>query len=130
MAQMTWNLENWLESHRITRYELAKNMGGNEKSRLTTLYRMRDPQRVDLGVMADIVAALRRITGEEVTPNDLLTFIPDPEPQEMDDETKAWLDADLTPDLEPYDWGPEGPPKGEPVRLVNGQWVVYETEQA
>lgn len=129
MAQMTWNLESWLEEHKITRYELAKNMGGNEKSRLTTLYRMREPQRVDLNVMADIVSALRHITGEEVTPNDLLEFIPDPKPEEMDDETKAWLYAELTPPLEPWEWGPEGEPKGVPVQYVPGQgWLMPEDD--
>lgn len=109
MAEIKWNLEHWLEERRVTRYELAQNMSGNVKSRITSLYRMRDPKRVDLAVVAEIVAALRRITGEEVTPNDLLEFVPDPEPQEMDDETKAWLDAELAPALEPYDWGDVDP---------------------
>jgi DNA-binding Xre family transcriptional regulator len=84
MAEMKWNLENWLETHRVTRYELAQNMGGNVKTRLTSLYRMRDPKRIDLSVMGEIVSALRHITGEDVTPNDLLEFVPNPEP--VDDQ--------------------------------------------
>lgn len=32
-------------------------------------------------------------------------------------EDGAWLDADLSrlSELEPYDWGPDGPPKGKPI---------------
>ena len=32
-------------------------------------------------------------------------------------EDRAWLDADLSRlgELEPYDWGPDGPPKGKPI---------------
>lgn len=132
MAELRWDLEKVLEARGITRYELAQNMEGNFKTRLTSLYRTKDPKRVDLPVMAEIVSALRRITGEALTPNDLLEYVPDPEPveeQEMDAETRAWMEADLAPPLEPYEWGPEGPPKGNPVRYVAGQgWMVYEDE--
>lgn len=31
-----------------------------------------------------------------------------------------WLNADLA-DWPPYDWGAEGPPKGKPVRYVEGK---------
>lgn len=49
---------------------------------------------------------------------------------EMDEETRAWLDAELTPPLEPYDWGPEGPPEGQPVRYVPGEGLwVYEGDE-
>lgn len=127
MAQMHWNLENWLKARDVTKYELAKSMGGNEKSRLTTLYRMRDPQRIDLNVMAEIVSALREITGEEVMPNDLLEFTPDPKPEEIDAESALWLNTALTPPLEPWEWGPEGEPEGVPVEYVPGKgWVMGE----
>lgn len=117
-----------LKTHGVTKYELAQNMGGNEKSRLTTLYRMRNPQRVDLNVMAEIVSALREITGSEVTPNDLLEYTPDPEPvEEVDAETWAWMNAELAPPLEPYEWGdidPETLGQGR-VEYVQGQgWVI------
>ena len=129
MAQMRWNLEDLLKTHGVTKYELAQNMGGNEKSRLTTLYRMRNPQRVDLNVMAEIVSALREITGSEVTPNDLLEFTPDPEPENADDESALWLNTVLTPQLEPWEWGPEGEPKGQPVEYVQNEGLyVYDDE--
>lgn len=36
---------------------------------------------------------------------------------ELDEESRAWLDADLSRlgEIEPYDWGPEGPPAGKPI---------------
>ncbi len=32
-------------------------------------------------------------------------------------EDREWLDSDLSrlDELEPYDWGPDGPPKGKPI---------------
>jgi hypothetical protein len=34
----------------------------------------------------------------------------------LDDETRAWLDADLTPPLDPYDWGGIDPETvGKPI---------------
>ncbi len=120
MAELRWDLEKVLEAHGVTRYELAQNMDGNFKTRLTSLYRTKNQKRVDLPVMAEIVSALRRITGEQLTPNDLLEYVPDPEPQpEMDAETRAWMDAELTQPLESYDWGEGVDPEtiGEPVRF-------------
>lgn len=86
MAELRWDLERVLEAHGVTRYELAQNMGGNFKTRLTSLYRTKNQRRVDLAVMSEIVGALRRITGEEVTPNDLLEYVPDPEHPQEDDQ--------------------------------------------
>lgn len=49
-------------------------------------------------------------------------------PPEPDAESRAWLDAPLAPPLEPFDWGPEGEPEGEPVRWdpEQGAYVVGE----
>ena len=91
MATVEWILDRWLEENQITRYELAKTMGGNEKSRLTTLYRMRDPQRVDLKILADIIVALRSITGQEVTVNDLLEYTPNPAPLKLKEDSDKWF---------------------------------------
>ena len=125
MAELRWNLEKVLEAHGITRYELAQNMGGNVKTRLTSLYRTKNQRRVDLAVMGEIVGTLRRMTGEEVTPNDLLEFVPDPDPQEIDAESALWLNAPLTPPLESWEWGPEGEPEGFAVAYVPGRgWVM------
>lgn len=54
-----------------------------------------------------------------------------PGPEALDAETRAWMDAELAPPLEPYEWGdvdPEALGQGR-VEYVPGEgWVV--TEQA
>lgn len=47
---------------------------------------------------------------------------------ELEAQDRAWLDSDLSGlgDLEPYDWGPGGPPEGKPVRYVPGEGFVIE----
>jgi len=44
----------------------------------------------------------------------------------MDAEDHAWLYADLDGELPPYDWGPDGPPKGKPIKYVPGTGPVIE----
>ncbi|WP_206812505.1 hypothetical protein [Paradesulfitobacterium ferrireducens] len=39
-----------------------------------------------------------------------------------------WLNAELA-DWPPYDWGPEGVPKGKPVRFVEGKGLEIEGSQ-
>ena len=46
----------------------------------------------------------------------------------VDDETRAWMDAELTPPLEPYEWGegidPETLGEGR-LEYVRGRgWIV------
>lgn len=51
---------------------------------------------------------------------------------EMDEETRAWLDAELTPPLEPYDWGGEDPlAYGQRVEYVPGEglYVIDDEEE-
>lgn len=74
MARVTWRLQEQLEASRITRHQLAQAMTGKTDTRLTTLYRMDDPKRIDLGILAEIVAAMRKLTGRNVEVGDLLTF--------------------------------------------------------
>lgn len=126
MAELRWDLDKVLAAHGITRYELAQNMSGNVKTRLTSLYRTKNQRRVDLTVMGEIVGTLRQMTGEEVTPNDLLEFVPDPAPPSADAESDLWLDTALTPPLE-FAWGPEGEPEGRPVEFVPGEGLyIYD----
>lgn len=42
----------------------------------------------------------------------------------LDQETEAWLSAELTPPLPPYDWGPTGEPAGQLLEYVPGQGVI------
>lgn len=44
----------------------------------------------------------------------------------MTDEDRAWLDAELAPPMDPYEWGPEGPPLTKPVRYEPGVGFVIE----
>lgn len=43
---------------------------------------------------------------------------------------RTWLESDLSrlEELEPYDWGPGGPPKGGPLRYRAGTGVVIVDE--
>jgi hypothetical protein len=84
MAGVTWKLEKCLEEHGLTRYQLARAMGGNERSRLTTLYRMRSPKRIDLAVLADILSALEWLTGSPMSVSDLLEYSPSPPEPRLD----------------------------------------------
>lgn len=47
---------------------------------------------------------------------------------EPESEDLSWLEADLA-DLPPYDWGPEGPPAGRPVRYLPGVGLVVEEDK-
>jgi hypothetical protein len=40
-------------------------------------------------------------------------------------EDRDWLNADMD-ELPPYEWGPEGPPKGKPVRYQPGVGLIVE----
>ena len=41
---------------------------------------------------------------------------------------RAWLETDLSDlgSFDPYDWGPQGPPDGPPVRYVPGEGLMVE----
>lgn len=58
---------------------------------------------------------------------DLQAFL-SPVRQETDAETRAWLEADLSGALPPYEWGKSGPPQGQPVRYVPGVGLVIEKD--
>lgn len=40
-------------------------------------------------------------------------------------EDKKWLNSSLT-DFPEFDWGPEGPPKGKPVKYIECVGIVVE----
>lgn len=44
--------------------------------------------------------------------------------QTMSREDHAWLEAEFTPPLLMYEWGPNGPPTGQSIRVVGGIPVV------
>lgn len=69
-----WKLREYLDTKGISTYALASEIGG--KSNAVTLYRLnsptRQPRQITFDVLEQIVVALRRLTGERVTADDLL----------------------------------------------------------
>lgn len=118
-------LNKYLVRHNLTAYKLSQQAKGKAAQGAIYALARGDTKRVDLNTLAVVIDALEHITGETVSFDDILERVPEPV---VDDETKAWLEADLAPDLEPYEWGPSGKPKDNTVRYVEGQgFLVYES---
>ncbi len=118
-----------LRQRGITPNKLA--MAGYGLSR-NTVYGLANPSkervRLDLDVLASAMVALEKATGQAVTINDVLEVIEEPL-EEMDGETKAWLDgaayamadrlAEIEKDVPPEElkaWHASFKGKGTPVR--------------
>ncbi len=75
MARVVWKLAAYLEKRKITTYKLAQRV---ERGRENTVYRLvrqgETLKRLDLEVLADILSGLSELTGQKVTPDDLLEF--------------------------------------------------------
>jgi DNA-binding Xre family transcriptional regulator len=120
------SLDRYLSQNNLTAYRLSKEVAGKAaQGSVYALARGEKVKRVDLETLSQVMQALTRLTGQPVTPNDLLEVIEEPL-EEMDAETKAWLDADLAPPLEPYDWGETGVPVGYPV-TTKGNLIMVQT---
>jgi hypothetical protein len=115
---LTWKLQEYLESRNLTRYRLMAELGDG-KGRVA--YDWKElPKRLDTEALERVLNALEKLTGEPVELTDVLKYEAIPEP--MDAETRAWLEADLAPPLEPYDFGGEDPETlGEPLRYEAGR---------
>ena len=90
-----------------------------------------EQKRVDLEVRDKVIGALEQLTGQSVTFGDLLERAADP--VETDVETKAWMDAELAPPLEPYDRGkvdPETLGEGSLEYVAGEGFVVVEQDAA
>jgi hypothetical protein len=80
MAHTVWKLRDYLNRKGISAYQLAKAL---PESRQPTIYRLASespPTSVNLDVLGRVVAGLRDLTGEPVSPNDLLEVIDEPVP--------------------------------------------------
>lgn len=77
MASFRWRLAEYLQERDISVYALAKSRG---MTRMNSIYRMArkgdEPQRVDLNVLAEVIAELRVLTGENTQLTDILEYIP------------------------------------------------------
>ena len=99
------SLDRFLERNNLTAYKLTKEVGGKaSQGSVYALSRGNKVKRVDLETLSEVMGALSRLTGQPVTPNDLLEIIETP--TEMDSDTKTWLDASAADALE-QDQAPE-----------------------
>lgn len=121
----TWKLRDYLHERRIKPATLARQMGGKmSRTAVYGLVQVNQPKAVYLETLDAVLPALRQLTGEEVEIGDLINYEPDPEgtdDQSSDAESALWLNSALTPALEPWEWGPEGEPEGQPVEYVPGE---------
>jgi hypothetical protein len=86
-----------LRQRGITPNKLAVSSRGLSRN---TVYGLANPPkervRVDLDVLANAMVALEKASGQPVSISDVLEVIEEPEPlEEMDEETRAWMDAGL-----------------------------------
>lgn len=122
-----------LEARGVTANRLAQRQGLTRN----TVYALANPRpernRLDLDVLADVMTALERESGQPVALTDVLELVADPTPQQLEQqeaekrldlETKGWMSAQLAPALEPFEWGEAGPPKGRAVEVIDGQVLV------
>ncbi len=73
--QLVWKLPNYLDTHGLTRYELMQELGDG-KGRVA--YKWKElPERLDTEALARVLAALEKLTGENVTITDVLDYSPD-----------------------------------------------------
>jgi DNA-binding Xre family transcriptional regulator len=94
------SLDRYLERHNLSAYRLANELKGRvAQGSVYAMTRSKTVKRIDLETLSGVLQALERITGEPVTPNDLLEVVQESEP----DPEQAWLDssaADLKAALE------------------------------
>ena len=89
---INWKLPDYLKQNNVSVYKLDKELSGRVSTRTLYSWGKNAPERPDLGVLGEVIGALRRLTGQPVTPNDLLEVIEEPV-EVMDDETRDWLEA-------------------------------------
>jgi len=123
MAMLEWKFKEYLDRHEITPYRLGKELGGQVSHRLTYDWAKERPERLHLEVLERVMSALETLTGEPVEITDFLEFVPDPEPEQMDQETKAWLESDLSRlgEVDAYEWAEGEAEEGEVLHYVPGQ---------
>ncbi len=133
----TWRLKSFLETRNIRPSRLAAETSGQlSRTSVYGLVGKQPPKSVYLATIDVLLPALTKLTGEEVSVADLIVYDPEPSPkpvEEMDAETRAWLEADLAPPLEPYDWGDVDPmtlPGGRLEYTPGEGFVITEDEPA
>lgn len=131
-----WKLSHLLAAHNLTAYRLAEESKGIVNRNTVYSLARGDATRVDLGTLFGVIQTLTRLTGQPVTPNDLLEVIEEPL-EEMDSETKAWLDGAAlamhdrltelekdVPAAELEAWHKAFREAGKPAKYVVGKGIV------
>lgn len=72
---MKWKIRSYLESHNLTPYRLWRESGLAQRTVYTLAHDKGD--RADLGTLGTLIATLEKLTGETLTPNDLLEVVRD-----------------------------------------------------
>jgi len=140
MRTVEFTLKTFLEAHGLSAYRLAQASQGRVNRGTVYALARGGVSRVDLGTLGAVITTLEELTGQVVTPGDLLVAVtveaPLPSvPQTSadgaaDPETRRWLDSDASHlgAFEPYDWGDTNPATvGEPVRMApDGRLIIGE----
>jgi DNA-binding Xre family transcriptional regulator len=101
MTQIQWKLKPYLEENSVSTHKLALEAGISPPN-LYTLIRGEGAKNVSRETLAKLIGALRRLTGQTVTPNDLFEVIETPEPElssvnaNLEDTAKALHAAEST----------------------------------
>jgi hypothetical protein len=85
-------LREYLDTHSISAYRVVQETHGKIAERTVYALARQGVKRVDLETLGEVIGALRRLTGQPVTPNDLLEVIEEP----LEDNEDAWLEASAT----------------------------------
>ena len=118
MRAVEFTLKRYLEAHGLSAYRLAQAAQGRVSRGTVYALARGSVSRVDLSTLGAVLTTLEELTGQAVTPGELLAVVTVPEP---DHEARVWLDGDasLLGAFEPYDWGELNPyTVGEPVRVA------------
>ena len=79
--QIRVSLDRYLERHNLSAYRLANELKGRvAQGSVYAMTRSKTVKRVDLKTLSGVLEALERITGEPVTPNDLLEIVEESTP--------------------------------------------------
>lgn len=118
MRAVKFTLKRYLETHGLSAYRLTQAAQGRVSRGTVYALARGSVSRVDLSTLGVVMTVLEELTGQAVTPGDLLAVFTVPEP---DREACVWIDGDASHlgAFEPYDWGELDPyTLGEPVRVA------------
>jgi len=88
--EIAWKLREYLDTHNLTPLTVETRAGLGRNS-IYRLMRGTGPERLDRSTLARLIGTLRDLTGELVTPNDLLEVVTTPEPAPALDEAAEAL---------------------------------------